>query len=423
VVALLTTVGYRRDTGTTLIVEHGTAAIRPDFEDRIHHATGGLVKIDRGGIAGQPAYPGMFEGQARGNFRFKATIESSRVRLRNEMAAFPGSVGMDRDHTPEGDYGSERYNQKLLRARVMLPADLAARLQFPILDWRQFVPDALEVHRLIDARIEHDLEGWERCRYVKYEYRLSVEERVWLDAAEHFARMDQSQREAVHAHVLSKPGLWRSRKMSPQEVWDAGKGELVTVPEHALPMLLGPAAARRGERCERNKLFIIQDRSLNPEPLHYDANALIRQGCVIPGEYYTVFLNPFAPARLVVCDAALRYLGTAHFWDRVGRLDHVEAAKRIAHAKRDEAPSLENLSRRGGKQLRRMAKMRENNAAALSGRPQPVAAAILQAADDAALLDGAPAQRPLLLPSPPLNPSRARPLKTDKAAGNDLDLL
>ena len=90
VVAYLTTVGYRQDTGTTFIVEHGTASIRADFERRIQLATGRKVMVDRGGIAGQPAYAGMFEGQARGNFQFKAALERARVLVRNEMAALPG---------------------------------------------------------------------------------------------------------------------------------------------------------------------------------------------------------------------------------------------------------------------------------------------------------------------------------------------
>ncbi len=429
VVAYLTTVGYRPDTGTVLIVEHGTAAIRNtaenDFEDRIFRATNGLVKVDRGGIAGQPVHAGMFEGQPRGNFKFKASLESARVRLRNNMADLPGAVGKDRDHAPEGEYGAQRYNQKLLNASQLNPA-LAALLQFPRLDWRQFVEATLEYYRLDDTRTEHDLEGWERCGHIVHEYRLTVDSQQWIDARESFAAMTNQQREAVCALVESKQALWRTRKMSPQEVWDAGKGELVVVPDHALALLMGPSEARTDERCENNGLFIVKDKALDAEPMHYDASALIQQGCVERGGKYSVYLNPFAPQRLVVCDAALRYLGTAHLWDRIKRLDKGEAVRRIAHARQQEALPLENLSRRGAKQTRRMVEMRTNNAAVLTGRapaaplpPETVHQDDEQARRDDEILFGNSSRRPRRVLPPNPNP----PPKTQEAEGDDLDLL
>ena len=427
VAAYLTTVGYRPDTGTTFIVEHGKAAISPAFEQRIHQATGGLVRVDRGGISGQPAYPGMFEGRARGNFRFKAALESARVALRNDMAALPGAVGKDRDHAPEGDFGLDRYNTKALAAAVTLPPELAAQMLYPLLNWWRFVAVASEIHQLFDARTEHALEGWERCGHIADEYRLSIDSQQWIDARESFARMDERQRAAVRALVESTPGLWRSRRMSPDEVWNAGKGELIVLPEHALPLLLEPGDARHGEQCESNRLFIVQDRFVSPEALHYDASALVRQGCVVPGERYSVFLNPFAPKRLVVCDSALRYLGTAHLWERIGRLDDVQAGERLAAARRAEAPALANLARRGAAQTRRMIQMHESNGGTLAGRTRQTPRAsivetaetletrILQAADDAALPSDCTR---LSLPAP-----HAEPLAKTAVRSSDLDLL
>lgn len=368
VAAYLARVGYRPDTGTVLIVERGTAAIRPDFEARILHVTNGLVSMARGGVTGQPVHAGVFEGQARGNFRFKATIEVARVKLRNEMAALPGSVGKDRNHAPEGDRGLDRYNQKLLNAAMVLPPELAARLQFPVLDWRQFVAVAREIHRLVDARTAHDLEGWERCEFIRHEYRLDLHSQAWIEAGTGFAAMDARQQADTRARIERTPGLWRTRKLSPQEVWDAGKGELVTVPDHALAMLLEADDARHGERCENNRLFILKDRTIDAEPLHYDASVLIRQGVVRPGERYSVYLNPFDAARLIVCDGALRYLGTVPLWDRIPRLDRGEASRRLVYIRQDQSTCLDNLARRGADQTRRMLGMRESNAALVAGR-------------------------------------------------------
>ena len=133
-------------------------------------------------------------------------------------------------------------------------------------------------------------------------------------------------------------------------------------------MLMGDEEARHGERCENNLLFVLRDQFLSSESLHYDASALIKQGCVRFGEKYSVYLNPFAPQRLVVCDEKLRYLGTAHLQDRIPWLEKEAAAVQIAKAKRAEAPSLENLARRGAAQNRRMIEMRENNAAVVTGK-------------------------------------------------------
>ena len=234
--------------------------------------------------------------------------------------------------------------------------------------------------------------------------------------------MDARQQAEVRARIETTPGLWRTRKLSPQEVWDAGKGELVTVPDHALTMLLGADHARHGERCENNRLFILKDRIIAAEPLHFDASALIRQGTVRPGERYSVFFNPFDADRLIVCDGALRYLGTAPLWDRIHRLHRGEASRRLAHIREDQSACLDHLARRGAGQTRRMLAMTEGNAALVAGRVPSAdtrAAAILQAAEDAALLDGGASTADLFLPPP----ARRESLAIQDTPQSDLDLL
>ncbi len=321
---------------------------------------------------------------------------------------------------PDGiDYGLDRYNQKYLQAALVLPPDLAARLRYPILNWREFVAVAREIHRLIDARTEHELEGWERCGFIVHEYRLSLDGQQWINAEAGLQAMDARQRAEFHARIEATPGLWRTRKLSPQEVWEAGRQELVTVPDHALLMLLNTDDARHGERCEANRLFILKDRTVAAEPLHFDASVLIRQGGVRTGERYSVFLNPFDAESLIVCDGALRYLGTAPLWDRVARLDRGEANRRLAYIREDQSACLNNLARRGAGQTRRMLAMQENNAALLTGRSSATdrrAAAILQAAEDAAMLDADTFALPAS-PAPPL----ALPFAAEPSS--DLDLL
>jgi hypothetical protein len=62
VVDILCNKGFRSDDrGTSLVVENGTAAIRPDFAERIFKATAGKVTVDRAGLS-SIHMPGLFEG-------------------------------------------------------------------------------------------------------------------------------------------------------------------------------------------------------------------------------------------------------------------------------------------------------------------------------------------------------------------------
>ena len=96
VVHVLTSYGYNPITGTHFVVEHGTAAIRPEFEERIRLVTQNKVTVDRSGVFHGSALAGLFEGPARGNFRFKAPLESFFNLVRNEMAMLPGAVSYSR---------------------------------------------------------------------------------------------------------------------------------------------------------------------------------------------------------------------------------------------------------------------------------------------------------------------------------------
>ena len=57
-------------------------------------------------LAGKAAaYTGAYAGRGKGNFRFKAALESSGNRIHNDLAdqaLIPGQTGMDVDRRPEG---------------------------------------------------------------------------------------------------------------------------------------------------------------------------------------------------------------------------------------------------------------------------------------------------------------------------------
>ena len=72
---VLSDIGFYR-CGCTLMVENGTAALSAALEDLLAKISGGLIKVKRANIDRASAFAGQYCGAAKGNFRFKAAIES-----------------------------------------------------------------------------------------------------------------------------------------------------------------------------------------------------------------------------------------------------------------------------------------------------------------------------------------------------------
>lgn len=67
----------------------------------IDDATGKKVRFSAGGKLSVPLDKGLYEGVARGNFRFKALLEGLHSLKHNTLAALPGQVGYTRATAPE----------------------------------------------------------------------------------------------------------------------------------------------------------------------------------------------------------------------------------------------------------------------------------------------------------------------------------
>ena len=162
--------------GTTEIVEHGTAAIPDEIEALLFGATDGLIKVGRGGMEGAVAHAGQYAGRAKGNFKFKAALESLGNLIHNEMGYLPAQVGMDRDHCPEemhgggrlidaetgkpvAKYGLRKYNDALLMAISQLPEERLQFLQWPLCTLQQFRMLCEEIYGRINGRTWHRARG------------------------------------------------------------------------------------------------------------------------------------------------------------------------------------------------------------------------------------------------------------------------
>lgn len=343
VTAVLTQCGYRAD-GTLLTVEHGTAAIRQGstFAAALDTCTGGAVRVVRGGIQDASLVLGGWPGQKRGDFKLKAALESIHGLAHNALGLLPGQTGSNsRENKPEKLAGMEAYNNKLLRQIEQLPKErmlaIAEKLQFPMLHWQDYCSAVSDVYRWLENRTMHDLEGWEENGWTAQEYRLDESDPKWLPAHS-LKALPPEQQDAALA-VIQRPGCMRVRKLSPSEVWQQGKSELVKLrPEH-VPTLLGEDLAQR-KHLDRHHCFVVEGHDFGGgNALRFPAarvrNVLGQDVVLDPRHEYAVFANPFDSAQLYVCDADMRYIGIAKRQIAVSRADIDAMHKAIGKAQHD----------------------------------------------------------------------------------------
>jgi hypothetical protein len=390
--------GYRSDSfGTHLVVENGTAAIRPDFEQRILAATSEHVRVDRAGLS-KVHLPGLFEGDSKGNPRFKAALESLINLIHNEGANLPAQTGMDRDHAPKELAGIQRYNAQLLKLADQLPSHRRELLQFPVMTYQQFCEVTLDIFRNINQRVDHELEGWEKCGHVVQEFFLSIPScpsrpSVDFPSAESVksveTRFSQAQWLALPARQRAalKPLVNSTcRQLSPQEVWNAGASQLQKLPEHALPILLGPDLGE--ERSVRSGYITIEDKELSSEPLRFPAfvapgasssvSASVlsvpsvvnhRETILQEGSKFLTYLNPHNPDRLILTDARGRYLGGLDRQHTPTRSDVQAVHRQLAQARHEEAERLAPVSARALPIVKARTEMHRHNLAIADRQP------------------------------------------------------
>jgi hypothetical protein len=340
VVAVLLNQGYRAD-GTLLTVEHGTAAIRmgSDFATALDAITGGAVRVVRGGIQDASVVLGGWPGPKRGDFKMKAALESIHGLSHNALGLVPGQTGSNsRENKPEKLSGIIAYNNKLLRQVEEIPqervADLIQRLSFPLLHWHDYRQVVDDVYRMLDARTQHDLEGWEANGWTTQEYRLEASEQKWLPAAG-LQSLSVERRDRV-LDLIHRPGLMRVRRLSPGEVWRSGCRELEKLRHEHVPLLLGPDLAEV-KQMDKHHCFVVQGHEYGGgDALRFPAarvrNALGHDVVLDQRKDYKVFANPFDTSTLFICDMDLRYIGTARRQIGVSRADIDAIHKAIGQA-------------------------------------------------------------------------------------------
>jgi hypothetical protein len=368
--------GYRADErGTTLIWEHGTATVRDrNFIEKLMSLTGGKVRPAVSGILGAEQMAGMFEGGGRGNFRFKSLREGAFSLLHNYFQCLPGQVGRNRESSPEQLHGLERYNSQLLKVVPTLPADRAALLQFPVLTWDEFIDKAQHLLREISDRTDHEIEGWDACRNIAYQWRLAAGQEWQSDEA--YAALPEASRQALSVLFSQMPDLRQPRRLSPRQVWHRNASQLTKFQHQQMPLIFAHRAEELGiEVSVRKGLIELNHASFGVDPIFFQAIDG-RRGAgfrMSEGSKFLAFVNPHAPDHLVACDSRLAVVAVCPFWARPSRNDLPAVAEMMGRQRVAENARHRDQDARHtfgfGFALRHAAALKEHNEAVISGKP------------------------------------------------------
>jgi hypothetical protein len=316
--------GYN-ERGTTLVVEHTTTQIDERVERLLSIASGGAIKVERGGMQGAAVHAGQYAGRSKGNFRIKAALESLGNLMHNEFAFLPGQTGKDRQHSPEQLHGLLKHNDALLWALSQISEQRAQWIQWDLCTLQQFQIVASEVYARINARTKHDLEGWDE-RYVP----------------------DRQ--------------TGRMRRMSPLEVWRPGSRALKPIQPHVAAMIVGTAGGK--ERPVRKGEIAFMNSEISGDLLRFDARQLPSRSS------YLCVLNPFDPRSLMLFNAKEQYVATLPRINVPDR-DRVDAVhQECGRAEKALLERLTPLRRRAMAQARLKAGRHNHNAKVLdTSRP------------------------------------------------------
>ena len=342
--------------GCTLMAEHGTAAIREDLERALFDLTAGRVTVERSGIEGAAAFAGQYGGAGKGNFKFKAALESSGNLIHNETAdllRFPGQTGSNsRVNQPEDLHGRERHADALLRAIAALPPERGAALRLPFLEVNQAKWLVEEIMERINQRTEHKLEGWVEAGLTTMDFILPD---VGLISEKTFLALDADKQAALQAIVTPSP-----RRLSPREVFDAGRERLVRLRPEQVAQLLHAEAGRR-VTVGADHLITFEDESISPAPLRFLAHHFA------PGDRFTAVVNPLSPHSAHLFNARGGWVGVVTAWQTVRRDDVAGLTRQLGAARKVERELLQPLAATGARLIQQRIADAQHNASVLGG--------------------------------------------------------
>lgn len=361
---VLGTFGYR-EAGTTLIVEAGTAVIREALAQKLYDLSGGKVRVHVGEVTSERAFAGQYLGRGKGNFRFKASLESLGNLIHNEtadMIEFPGQTGFNsRLNAPEELAGRQKTEDQLLAAMAILPMEVLAKLKHSFLEVTQAKWLVESVMDRINRRTVHELEGFVEAGLTTTDYETpagTFSEAQWLGK---LAGLSPEQQAAVTALATTVP-----RKCSPMEVFARGSRKLTRFRGEQIALMLYHARRKEPVTVNRRYLVEFEDAAISPSPLRYLAERHT------PGDKFDCVVNPCAPWELFIYAADGRWLGVLQHWGRVRKDDTEALHRQIGAAEKIKGELLKPLADAGREQTRTLLENTQHNNEVFSDLSEPV---------------------------------------------------
>lgn len=320
---ILRYVGYHPEK-CILMMEHKTTTLSEDKIRLLETATGGVLQIRMGGIKGeQQKKLGGYTARGKGNPMAKGSIEGSHSLLHNSQGNLPLQVGWTGRNEPATTYKMRKEVEQVAYWQQQLldkgRTDLAAAIDMPTMTFHQFSEYLTIKYAIINGRTDHNIDGWSRNTIVEY----NVAQGVWVSGAE--LEQNPEQKQLMKLLVSARPDMVRERKLSPTEVWEAGKRKLVKLPLSVYVDLIGDDRDFGRTVTVRDGLIRVQDKMIaNGESLIYEAIACQdgEQPLRLRDNHkYRVVMNPYAPEELIIFDDSGRILGAAPQYVKVSPLD------------------------------------------------------------------------------------------------------
>ena len=373
----LCNIGYHPDR-CLIVGEHGTAKLDSEVQKVLKRLSGNAIEITAGGILDKALHAGLFPGAKRGNFKLKASLESSHGLYHSVAAHLPGQMGMSPERAPEELGEMDKHNAHLLTCyRELMKRDpaRAAKLRFDVLTFQEYLQAIRALYDIVSERTDHDLEGWESCGYVTTEFRVSRHSPDYepLELLDTFPLEEQ---QAIRALIRSNPAEYtQSRRLSRREVFEAGKPALKTFSKFTMPHLLGEKLGFM-KKVKDNGMISFHNQDFGPDEYFYNARQMkAPDGFVVSlheRREYVIHANPFNLDEIYVSDPSSgAVLGILPRYGMAMKTDTEAIRRKIGKQAKEEARLMQpiiNLDTQRRRQETRLNNL-NNNIKVLNGSP------------------------------------------------------
>ena len=321
---ILCNVGVDRD-GVRALLEHGSAGLTQEDEDRINAIlgphpdpkVGKWLTVVRSSTSGAPLLKGLFSERGRGRPTHKAMLESAWNLLHNELQHLPAPSGRNWDSAPQDTVGWTREDKALIRAAADVLAkecpaavEALAGARTHALPYNQLADAVQAAVRAMNGRRNHRLQDWLECGFVHQMLEMGGALLPLDRAADDFAGGDA----ALRGQFLERmAGRTKRVDMSPAEAFasfDPAR-TLKRFDAFTATRILGEELAQK--TVVRGRQFAAKD--------HFTGKGLVYDGLVVredgarqlleEGERLHVWVNPIRPDYALVSRPDGVFLGLA----------------------------------------------------------------------------------------------------------------